>query len=242
MQMARFILAESSVQFDRPTMAIGGLTSIVCSTLRGMSGECSARPTSSSSSTETIEVACCWKRHAMSNWCWIAPPCDIGLHWYGKMWIAGKSRKKALGERFPCKLLLSTCMVSVFDVPGFPTMKSGSKLSTQMHVTNRFSESASFIAMPSSTSMWRTKRFCTWESTDAHRPSCASPEKPDWSNSTARLFACAAERAESMPYPTSTLASTRSHAPTRRLANPKPSRVPLSAPSNADQYAFRAAE
>ena len=28
-------------------------------TLSGMSGECSARPTSSSSNTETMEVACC---------------------------------------------------------------------------------------------------------------------------------------------------------------------------------------
>ena len=39
MQIARFILAESRAQLDSPTMAIGGLTSIACSTLRGMSGD-----------------------------------------------------------------------------------------------------------------------------------------------------------------------------------------------------------
>lgn len=59
-QMARFIFAASRVQLLRPTTATFGRTRMPCKTFSGMSGLCSARPTSSRSSTVMVRWALRW--------------------------------------------------------------------------------------------------------------------------------------------------------------------------------------
>ena len=64
-----------------------------------------------------------------------------------------------------------TCIVSVLLLPGLPTTKTGMRLSTQTMHTKRFSIRASFMAMPSSSTMRLQKPFCCWRTICSSTPS-----------------------------------------------------------------------
>ena len=93
-----------------------------------------------------------------------------GEHWYWYRLMAGKLCQYFFGDCLPCKLLWTTFMQSVLDVPGLPTMKIGILLMMHTMDTNRFSVRAWFIDTPLSTSRLSTSCFCALVIMAAARP------------------------------------------------------------------------
>ena len=109
----RFILAGSSAQLDKPMKAtlvklfpdwityssFWSSSSRGCRVFKGIFGESSANPTSSSTTTEAnvSEVVCSfllsWSSLHCLNVASIPSGVDWGLHWYETNWIYDKKRK-----------------------------------------------------------------------------------------------------------------------------------------------------
>mmetsp|Transcript_16367 Transcript_16367/g.38489 ORF Transcript_16367/g.38489 Transcript_16367/m.38489 type:complete len:248 (+) Transcript_16367:195-938(+) len=175
---ARFIFAGSRIQLERPTMATGGSTSMPWRHLSGMSGECSARPTSSSRSTVMVSCAASCDRFAISNCARMEEEEDMGEHWYWKRCTDGNFRQNSRVDCWPWRLLWMTCIASVFELPGLPTTNTGMRLSRQTITTKRFSVRASLSAMPSPTSMLSQKNDCALVTTTSNPSALNSSVQP----------------------------------------------------------------
>lgn len=115
----RFILAGSSAQFDKPMKAtlvklfpdwitnssFWSSSSRGCRVFKGIFGESSANPTSSSTTTEAnlSEVVCSfllsWSSLHCLNVASIPSGVDWGLHWYETNWIYDKKWKHLIKFR-----------------------------------------------------------------------------------------------------------------------------------------------